>query len=115
MILPLLNGYDHYARLWEAFGKERVLGGLCFIETTLDENGSIIQTSPRHDLVFGEWEGGTSTRTEALQRDMEKGAPVETDHLHGALLALAEPDKGAYPVLTAVYGKLKVYEASLPH
>lgn len=209
MILPLLNGYDHYAQLTKAFGEAHILGGLCFIETTLDHEGTIIQTSPRHDIVFGEWRGGTSGRTERLlhhlegaqfavkrseniqrdiwqkyifiasmsgittlinapvgpilstaaartvferlvhevvaiarnagapidenteertiktmeslhpemkssmQRDMEKGGPVETDHLHGALLALAAPEQGFYPVLEAVYGKLKVYEASL--
>jgi 2-dehydropantoate 2-reductase len=206
IILPLLNGYDHFAKLQESFGKRNVLGGLCFIETTLDQEGTVIHTSSRHDIVFGEWEGGTSSRTEALlkhldnagftavlseniqrdiwqkyifiasmsgittlmgapvgpilaipsaratyerllheivsiarnagapvdeetedrtmkimeslsfdmkssaQRDMEKGLPVEADHLHGSLLALAKPEEEFYPLLTAVYSRLKMYE-----
>ncbi|MBU8880456.1 ketopantoate reductase family protein [Bacillus sp. FJAT-29790] len=54
LILPLLNGIAHVNELIETFGEEQVLGGLCFIETTLDENGKVVQTSPIHDFVFGE-------------------------------------------------------------
>lgn len=62
IILPLLNGILHIAKLVEMFGEERVIGGLCFIETTLDKNGRIIQTSEKHDLVFGERTGERSER-----------------------------------------------------
>ncbi|MCM3569159.1 ketopantoate reductase family protein [Neobacillus mesonae] len=61
-ILPLLNGISHYEKLIAKFGKKRVVGGLCFIETTLDAEGEIIQTSPRHDLVFGELTGERTER-----------------------------------------------------
>ncbi|WP_409305572.1 ketopantoate reductase family protein [Peribacillus sp. SCS-155] len=54
MILPLLNGIEHIQTLKEEFSENQILGGLCFIETTLDENGSIIQSSPIHEMVFGE-------------------------------------------------------------
>jgi len=67
MILPLLNGIAHIDILTEAFGSEKVLGGLCFIETTLDEKGTVIQTSPIHDLVFGERNGEKSERIMKLQ------------------------------------------------
>lgn len=40
-IIPLLNGMQHIRRLTEVFGEERVLGGLCFIESTLDAEGRI--------------------------------------------------------------------------
>lgn len=53
VIIPLLNGIAHLEQLDEAFGEEKVLGGLCFIETTLDEDGTIVQTSPAHHLLFG--------------------------------------------------------------
>jgi 2-dehydropantoate 2-reductase len=62
MILPLLNGISHLYELTFAFGKKRTLGGLCFIETTLDEEGRVIQTSPIHDLVFGELSGVKTER-----------------------------------------------------
>ncbi|MGE7215283.1 ketopantoate reductase family protein [Priestia koreensis] len=52
-IWPLLNGFQHLDVLKEAFGGEKVLGGLCFIETTLNAEGHIIQTSPSHNALFG--------------------------------------------------------------
>ncbi|MGZ3797951.1 MAG: ketopantoate reductase family protein [Pseudobdellovibrionaceae bacterium] len=62
VILPLLNGVLHINKLVEEFGKNRVLGGLCFIETTLDHEGKVIQSSPKHDIVFGELSGEKSER-----------------------------------------------------
>ncbi|KEO84479.1 ketopantoate reductase family protein [Tumebacillus flagellatus] len=70
VILPLLNGYGHYETLWQAFGKERVLGGLCFISTTLDAEGRIVHSSPRHDVTFGEWDGGRTERVEKILEHM---------------------------------------------
>ncbi|MCM3124637.1 MULTISPECIES: ketopantoate reductase family protein [unclassified Mesobacillus] len=67
IILPLLNGIAHLDALTEAFGPEKVIGGLCFIETTLDESGKVIQTSPIQDLVFGELNGKRSERILKLQ------------------------------------------------
>ncbi|PPA70645.1 ketopantoate reductase family protein [Jeotgalibacillus proteolyticus] len=67
MVLPLLNGIAHMDQLVEAFGGEAVIGGLCFIETTLDQNGTIVQTSPIHDLIFGERDGSKSERILALE------------------------------------------------
>jgi 2-dehydropantoate 2-reductase len=52
-ILPLLNGVEHYEKLQQQFGKENIIGGLCFIITTLDKNGHIIHTSQQHDMIFG--------------------------------------------------------------
>ena len=67
MILPLLNGISHVDDLVEAFGDEKVIGGLCFVESTLDETGKVIQTSPIHDLVFGERSGERSERITELE------------------------------------------------
>lgn len=66
MIIPLLNGIAHMKVLQERFGADKVLGGLCFIETTLSEDGDVLQTSKVHRLTFGEWNGGTSERVERL-------------------------------------------------
>ncbi|WP_060788497.1 ketopantoate reductase family protein [Geobacillus zalihae] len=207
MILPLLNGMAHMEALWKAFGRENVLGGLCFIETTLNERGEIIQTSPAHEMRFGEWPAGRTERVKALeslfaganarfrlseqiaadmwnkylfiatmsgvttlfrapigpirsgeygsviisrllgeikmimqahgaplteemaerqrvqleqiaptmkssmQRDMEKGLPIEADHLQGYLLELAKQYDIHAPMLETVYHNLKIYEA----
>ncbi|WP_394120862.1 ketopantoate reductase family protein [Planococcus donghaensis] len=68
MILPLLNGMAHLQPLIEAFGEERVIGGLCFVETTLAEDGTIVQTSPIHQLVYGERTGGETDRIRKLEQ-----------------------------------------------
>lgn len=34
--------------------RKKVIGGLCFIETTLNDEGEIVQTSAANRLVFGE-------------------------------------------------------------
>ncbi|MGG4444440.1 ketopantoate reductase family protein [Brevibacillus fortis] len=206
VVIPLLNGIAHMELLWDRFGREHVLGGLCFIETTLNADGDVVQTSPIHDAVFGEWEGGKSERVERMEqafskingtirasaniqreawhkylfivtfsgittlmnsavgpiresawgveltrqlaeeiasvmnaleapikpdivdkqmetfqnqrpqtkssmlRDMEKGLPVEADHLQGYLLERAEQKGLSTPLLKVVYNNLKVYE-----
>ncbi|TGA98914.1 2-dehydropantoate 2-reductase [Sporolactobacillus shoreae] len=56
VILPLLNGIAHVSQLKQAFDGDKVIGGLCFIETTLNETGDVIQTSPADRLVYGELE-----------------------------------------------------------
>ncbi|MBT2570648.1 ketopantoate reductase family protein [Planococcus sp. ISL-110] len=68
MILPLLNGIAHLQLLTKAFGEERVIGGLCFVETTLAEDGTIVQTSPVHQLVYGERTGEKTERIERLEQ-----------------------------------------------
>jgi len=63
-VLPLLNGYYHLARLQERF--PHVLGGLCFIESTIGPNGEVIQTSKRHDIIFGEIDGQKSDKAQKI-------------------------------------------------
>lgn len=76
VILPLLNGILHIDRLKKTFGEERVIGGLCFIETTLDYTGKVIQTSAKHDLVFGELSGERSERVLKIE-DAFIGSKIE--------------------------------------
>jgi len=54
VILPLLNGMGHLDILDERFGRERVLGGWCFIAATLNERREIAHLNEVHDLGFGE-------------------------------------------------------------
>lgn len=51
--LPLQNGVLHMDRFLRAFGTGQVLGGSCYIETTLDADGHIRQTSEVRDIVYG--------------------------------------------------------------
>ncbi len=66
-ILPLLNGMRHLDVLDSRFGKERVLGGQCLIAVTLNAKREIAHLNDTHDLAFGERDGASSPRVEAIQ------------------------------------------------
>lgn len=70
VVLPLLNGMRHLDTLDARFGRERVLGGSCFISARLDDAGRILHLSDVHRLVFGERAGGRSVRVDAIARAM---------------------------------------------
>lgn len=78
-VIPLLNGVTHLGELQKAFGTERVLGGLCFIETTLTNDGVIRQTSKFHDIVFGELDGKPTERAQRFA-DLCSGAYMSANH-----------------------------------
>jgi 2-dehydropantoate 2-reductase len=74
ILLPLLNGISHIEVLKDRFGQKNVIGGLCFIESTLNEAGTVQQTSSFHDLVFGELNG---VKTERITRIEEAFSGTE--------------------------------------
>jgi 2-dehydropantoate 2-reductase len=65
-ILPFLNGMGHMDDLGERFGAAAVLGGQCVISVTLDGDGHILHLNDTHGLSFGEQNGETSPRVEAI-------------------------------------------------
>jgi 2-dehydropantoate 2-reductase len=71
-ILPLLNGMRHLDILEQRFGRERVLGGQCFIGVTLNQKREIVQLNDFHELSFGELDGKRSPRVEAVAAAMAK-------------------------------------------
>ncbi len=77
MILPLLNGIRHMETLWQYFPQNNVLGGLCFIETTLNQQGEIEQYSAIHDVVFGEWDETKTPRIKQLE-ELFRGAKMRS-------------------------------------
>ena len=68
VIIPLLNGIAHLSLLQKEFGEEKVIGGLCFIETTLNDQGEIVQTSAANRLVFGEIKSQDSERINHISK-----------------------------------------------
>jgi 2-dehydropantoate 2-reductase len=70
VILPLLNGMRHLDVLDARFGRERVLGGQCFIAVAL-KDGEIVHLVETHELSFGERNGALSDRVQAIARLME--------------------------------------------
>ncbi|HTZ54338.1 MAG TPA: 2-dehydropantoate 2-reductase [Candidatus Acidoferrum sp.] len=71
MILPMLNGMRHIDLLVERFGEGPVLGGVCYVASTLDEQGRIVQLNEMQRLIYGERSGGLSSRIEALNATMQ--------------------------------------------
>ena len=70
-ILPVLNGLRHLDLLSERFGASRLLGGQCVITVTLDERGHAVRLGPTATLTFGELNGASSKRTEAIATTMQ--------------------------------------------
>ncbi|MRX71635.1 2-dehydropantoate 2-reductase [Bacillus lacus] len=77
MIIPLLNGIQHLDTLKEAFSEEQVAGGLCFIESTMNSGGKIMQSSPVHRMVFGPLQANWSNKlNEFYQLSKEAKAEI---------------------------------------
>ncbi len=70
VILPLLNGMRHLDVLDARFGRDRVLGGQCFIAVAL-KDGQIVHLVETHDLSFGERNGELSDRVQAIAQLMQ--------------------------------------------
>ncbi|MBW6398135.1 ketopantoate reductase family protein [Roseomonas sp. HJA6] len=66
-ILPVLNGLSHLDRLVDAFGPDRVLGGLAKIQATLAADGLVRQLNDWRWITFGEREGRLSDRVRAIE------------------------------------------------
>ncbi len=71
MILPVLNGMKHMEALAARFGDAALLGGLCRIAGTVDDQDRVVQLTRMHDLVYGERDGSRSARVEALDAFMQ--------------------------------------------
>ena len=53
VIIPLLNGIEHFDILDNEFGKEKVFGGVAYVSTTLRDDGSIEHITSKASLKFG--------------------------------------------------------------
>ncbi len=84
-VLPILNGLRHYTALDARFGREHVLGGLCFISATKADDGAVLHLDKPAKLTFGERDGDTdSARVSALAKACEQAG---IDHVASADIA----------------------------
>ena len=67
LVLPLLNGMAHLARLEQAFGRARVLGGTCYIASTMEADGSIRHLSQFQHISCGARSGNHAHAKDLLQ------------------------------------------------
>ena len=77
-ILPLLNGISHLDSLEQRFGASAVLGGLCVISTTLDEDGRVLHLNDTTAVLRGtRWNrtgAGSRNRIRAVRREIRCAA-----------------------------------------
>ncbi|WP_291295041.1 ketopantoate reductase family protein [Elioraea sp.] len=86
-VLPILNGLSHIDVLVQAFGEERVLGGLAGIQATLTAEGVVRHLAPLTFITFGELAGPVSPRVAALKAAFDRThvtATASTD-IRGAM------------------------------
>lgn len=78
-VLPILNGLRQYAALDARFGRDAVMGGLCFISATKDADGAVLHLARPARLTFGEREDvGLSARVLAFAAACVQGG---VDHV----------------------------------
>lgn len=65
-ILPLQNGISAPEHLIDAFGKHKVLGGLCKIFSQIEDYGIINHSGYEPSIVFGELDNDRSERAMAI-------------------------------------------------
>jgi len=79
LVLPLLNGMAHLARLEQACGSARVLGGTCYIASTLDTDGSIRHLGEFHGITCGPRSGNHAHAGALLQELAQAYGRVAVD------------------------------------
>lgn len=75
-ILSLQNGVEADDILIDFFGKERIIGGVAFIATSISKPGVIDHLGTMQRIVLGELGGGSSERVEDLRAAFERGGIV---------------------------------------
>src|SRR5713226_2252623 len=75
MVMSLQNGVDANGILAGLVGRERLVGGVCYIAAVIDRPGVIQHTGQMARLIFGEFGGRKKTRR--AERFLEACAPAK--------------------------------------
>lgn len=77
-VLTLQNGVDNIDRLIGRVGGSHILGGACYIFTSIASPGVITHTGGSRRVVFGELDGQPTSRAQAIYDSLAAtGVPVE--------------------------------------
>lgn len=82
VVLSVQNGIDNEQQIGEVIGPEHVVGCASYVSSTIESPGVIAQTAGPGKIVLGEMAGGTSHRTEMLQKTLQ----------HAGITAELHPD-----------------------
>lgn len=72
-VISFQNGVLKDRYLIAAFGAERIMGGVCYVATSIVRPGVIGRTGPLERLVFGEFDGTASARAMRLLDACRRG------------------------------------------
>lgn len=108
-VMPILNGLLHFAALDARFGRERVLGGLCFISATKGPQGEVMHLGKPASITFGERDGGTDS--ERVRGLATLCARAGLDHL--AATDIAQQLWNKYSFLTTLASATCLMRASV--
>ncbi|BBI36274.1 ketopantoate reductase family protein [Cohnella abietis] len=67
VILPFLNGMQHFEQITKAYPEHPILGGVARIEATLGEDGAIHHLSAIHHFAYGKLRNLTDTQYETIK------------------------------------------------
>ena len=73
-IISFQNGVQKDDMLRPIFGDKALMGGVCYVGTTIGRPGVIAQTGPLQRMVFGEYDGRRSARAESVPRSLQAAA-----------------------------------------
>lgn len=71
-IIPFLNGMAHLDILNTRFGPDRVLGGVVFIATTVNDDGDIVRLDQMAALTVGEQNGQQTDRLRETEKALSQ-------------------------------------------
>jgi 2-dehydropantoate 2-reductase len=80
IVLSVQNGIDNEEQIGKAVGPEHVVGCVSYVSSIIESPGIIAQTAGPGKIVLGEMEGGTSLRTESVQRTLQNSGIVAELH-----------------------------------
>jgi 2-dehydropantoate 2-reductase len=72
VVVPMLNGIGHLAKLDARFGRAKVMGGTCQINVTVTPEGTVKHMEPLNRLIFGERDGTETPRAKAFADALAK-------------------------------------------
>lgn len=72
-VISLQNGVLKDDALIEAFGAERVMGGVCYVATAIARPGVIARTGTVERMLFGEFDGTASSRASRFLEACRRG------------------------------------------
>jgi 2-dehydropantoate 2-reductase len=80
MILSIQNGIDSADQIARIVGKKPLLGGAAQVSSVIEAPGVVAQTAGPGKIIFGELDGGPSTRTRRLQETFRRAGITAEVH-----------------------------------